>query len=71
MGKRKSRIGRLPKYYEKKRQALHKNPIGRPCKFRRHPAKKVNIDILLDIQVLFIVLNVGHLAWLTYMYHKI
>ena len=49
MGRPKSRIGRLHKNYEKKRQALKKNPTGRPRKFR---AKKVvGIVIVLHVVV--------------------
>lgn len=47
MGHPKSRIGRLHKNYEKKRQALKKNPTGRPRKFR---AKKV-VCIVLHVVV--------------------
>ena len=39
MGKRKSRIGRLPRHFEKKRQELGKNLPGRPKK------KKLRSDV--------------------------
>ena len=35
MGRRKFRLGRAHKLYEKKRQATKKNPVGRPPKHRR------------------------------------
>ena len=39
MGKRKNRIGRLHKNYEKKRQSLKRNPPGRPPKRKMKKVK--------------------------------
>ena len=41
MGRPKGRIGRLHKNYERKRQALKRNPTGRPRKLKLHANKQV------------------------------
>ena len=46
MGRPKGRIGRLHKNYEKKRQALKKNPTGRPRKLKIRAKKLV---IAMDV----------------------
>ena len=50
MGRPKGRIGCLHKNYERKRQALKRNPTGRPRKLKLHANKQVcNVLFLLQI----------------------